>query len=324
MIGGDPSARPRGVILITGMDSESLALSRTRCNAQILPVVWDDVDRAALQTTKAFEKAPLVATTGEELIRLMAESVGQTVVIAGNHSLSRFCIVADAATRTRSDVAFVVAPNVVRLTPIRIRSSSAKRMSDVAIAAILALLGLPLWILIAVLVRLDSRGPSLFIQDRIGLNGRRFRMWKFRTLRREARAYAKSPSGDDPLVTRFGRLLRASGLDEAAQLVNVLRGEMSLIGPRPEMPYIVEEYASEERLRLEALPGLSGLWQLYGNRANAMHEQLELDLAYIAFRSLALDLRLLGATLVFPFRAFARNLARRTSIDAPLERRTRL
>ncbi|HEY3930524.1 MAG TPA: sugar transferase, partial [Candidatus Koribacter sp.] len=167
-------------------------------------------------------------------------------------------------------------------------------MVDVVLATWLAVLLSPLMLAIALAVRLSSRGPIFFAQDRIGLRGRRFRMLKFRTMRAGVRRYARSPaSSSDPRLTRIGSWLRRFSLDELPQLWNVVRGEMSLVGPRPEMPYIVRRYSREERRRLEALPGITGLWQISHARACPIHHNLQYDLEYIARRSLAFDLIIL-------------------------------
>jgi hypothetical protein len=140
----------------------------------------------------------------------------------------------------------------------------------------------------------------LFVQERVGLNGHRFRMFKFRTMWRDTPRYAPSPHGDvDPRITRVGRILRATGLDELPQLLNVLRGDMSLVGPRPEMPFIVDQYSPLERQRLLAKPGITGLWQLSADRHAEIHENIEYDLYYIGHQSLMMDALILLETLFF-------------------------
>jgi lipopolysaccharide/colanic/teichoic acid biosynthesis glycosyltransferase len=170
-----------------------------------------------------------------------------------------------------------------------------KRAVDVALAFIgLVLLALPM--LILALAVLASRGPVLFRQTRIGEGGRPFTMYKFRTMTRTADPYAPKPLGTAPFVTRVGRFLRGSGLDELPQLWNVLRGDMSLVGPRPEMPFIVARYEPLELLRLRARPGLTGLWQISTVRNQPIHRGLEYDLFYLAHRRLVLDLWILYRT----------------------------
>ena len=189
------------------------------------------------------------------------------------------------------------------------------RKSEIAAACCLLVTCAPIIALAALAVMLDSAGPAFFRQSRLGQNGRTFRIWKLRTLCTEALPYQPSPGDSDPTVTGVGRLLRATGLDELPQLLNVFRGEMSLVGPRPEMPFIAEQYTSMQRERLAVRPGITGLWQLYGARALPMHDQIEYDFYYIAFRSLGLDLRLLGATISFAFRGFFRALVSRPEAE---------
>ena len=175
-----------------------------------------------------------------------------------------------------------------------------KRVLDVVGAALLLAFTAPLWAVAAVLVRATSPGPVFFVQERVGRGGRRFRMYKFRTMRRDADAYAPSPAYDaHPSITPVGRLLRITGLDELPQLLNVLRGEMSLVGPRPEMPFIVARYTADERQRLYATPGVTGVWQLSPDRQAQIHESVEHDLYYVRHQSLLLDVVVLFETVLF-------------------------
>ncbi len=126
-------------------------------------------------------------------------------------------------------------------------------------------------------------------------------MYKFRSMHTTAARYAWSPRQScDPRITAAGRFLRRTSLDELPQLLNVLRGDMSLVGPRPEMPFIVHSYDSRQRQRLEVIPGITGLWQLSPERAFPIHENIHYDLSYIQNRSFSLDLAILIQT---PFRA---------------------
>ena len=175
-----------------------------------------------------------------------------------------------------------------------------KRVLDIVLSAVLILITAPLWIGLAALIRMESEGPALFRQTRVGKDGKYFKILKFRTLRLDAEEYARSPESDsDPRVTRVGRYVRNLGLDELPQLINVLRGDMSLVGPRPEMPYIVAGYGQLERRRLEVLPGITGLWQLSPDRSQTIHANIEYDLYYIRNRSLTLDFLILGETALF-------------------------
>jgi lipopolysaccharide/colanic/teichoic acid biosynthesis glycosyltransferase len=173
-----------------------------------------------------------------------------------------------------------------------------KRGLDLMVAFVLLVLAMPLLVLVAVLIKLDSSGPALIRQQRIGKSGVPFWMWKFRTMRADVCRYAPSPTSDaDFRLTRCGRGLRRYSIDELPQLLNVLQGDMSLVGPRPEMPFIVQRYDARERLRLEAVPGLTGLWQISPARALPIHENLQLDLFYIRHCNLFLDLAILLRTI---------------------------
>ncbi len=196
-----------------------------------------------------------------------------------------------------------------------------KRAFDSAVTALMLALLWPLIALLALLIRLDSPGPAVYRQERIGENGRPFTMFKFRSMRADAdprvhQAYVtrlikenlslEHTSGgngngslkleQDPRVTRVGRLLRKTSLDELPQLWNVLRGEMSLVGPRPPLPYEVAVYQEWHKRRLEAIPGITGLWQVDGRNRVSFDEMVRLDLQYIERQSLWLDIKILLRT----------------------------
>ena len=180
---------------------------------------------------------------------------------------------------------------------------TAKRAVDLSLSLALLVLGLPLWLVLALVIKLDSGGPVLFRQERVGQNGKLFLMYKFRTMFTDAPSYEYSPqSSRDPRITRLGRFLRRTSLDEIPQLLNVLRGNMSLVGPRPEMPFIVSQYNERHRRRLQVKPGLTGLWQLSGDRAFLIHENVEYDLYYIQHRNFFMDLAILLHTSIFAMR----------------------
>jgi lipopolysaccharide/colanic/teichoic acid biosynthesis glycosyltransferase len=184
-----------------------------------------------------------------------------------------------------------------------------KRALDLVGAAVALVVVAPLMLAIAVAVRLDSRGPVLFVQRRVGLDGRAFAILKFRTMVAGAdddlSALVRIADLDapafklprDPRVTRIGRLLRRTSLDELPQLLNVLRGDMSLVGPRPEQVEVVDRYAEEHRLRLAVKPGLTGPMQVYGRGALTFEERLAVEREYIENLSIGRDLRLLALTL---------------------------
>lgn len=179
----------------------------------------------------------------------------------------------------------------------------AKRVFDFLSSIVLITFALPLGIVIAALVRQDSPGPILFSQQRIGRGGKPFRLYKFRSMYVDAPEYALHPqTASDPRVTRVGRFLRRTSLDELPQLINVLRGEMSLVGPRPEMPFVVEQYSAHQRQRLDVIPGITGIWQLSADRSFLIHENIFYDLYYIRHRSFFMDVAILLHTVAFAMR----------------------
>jgi exopolysaccharide biosynthesis polyprenyl glycosylphosphotransferase len=194
-----------------------------------------------------------------------------------------------------------------------------KRSCDLIISAAAIALLFPLWLLIAILIKLDSKGPIFYTQERVGMDGRLFLLYKFRTMQAGAdpdlhreyqRAFiagrAEANLGDvdrptyklqaDPRITRIGKTLRRTSLDEVPQLLNVLMGDMSLVGPRPPIPYEVEAYELWHRKRLDMKPGLTGLWQVSGRNRLPFEEMVRLDLFYIENWSLLLDLKIILRT----------------------------
>lgn len=179
----------------------------------------------------------------------------------------------------------------------------AKKTMDLTLCAVLGIFLLPVMGIIALAIKKDSPGPVFFKQKRVGKDGRIFKIYKFRSMVKEAPKYAVNPNkSEDPRITRVGRFLRKTSLDELPQIINVLKGDMSLVGPRPEMPFIVEEYNEVHRERLKVLPGITGLWQLSGDRKKAIHENMDYDLYYIYNRSIFLDVTILFQTLIFAFK----------------------
>jgi exopolysaccharide biosynthesis polyprenyl glycosylphosphotransferase len=175
-----------------------------------------------------------------------------------------------------------------------------KRCADLLLSSLLVLITLPIWVVIAIMVKATSRGPVFFRHERIGQFGKSFVMFKFRSMYVDAPKYGRSPESEtDMRVTPAGRFLRKTSLDELPQLFNVLMGDMSLVGPRPEMPYITDTYTSFERRRLSVPQGLTGLWQLSGDRKFIIHEAIEYDFYYIENRGMFLDFAILLHTLFF-------------------------
>ena len=188
-----------------------------------------------------------------------------------------------------------------------------KRILDISLFLLALPLVMPLAAFIAMLIRMVSEGPVLFKQERVGFLGRRFMCFKFRTMFVGADAtmhqghlhrlmesntpMTKMDSHGDPRIIPFGRLLRATGLDELPQLINVFRGEMSLVGPRPCMPYEHDRYLPWQRERFTTLPGLTGLWQVSGKNRTTFVEMIELDIKYAREKAVGWDLAILLRTV---------------------------
>jgi exopolysaccharide biosynthesis polyprenyl glycosylphosphotransferase len=197
----------------------------------------------------------------------------------------------------------VISP-IVGLGDRRAPDDAVRRWRDVSGSLLLLTLALPLMVLVAWLIKLESRGPVLYRQDRVGLHGRVFRLLKFRSMRIDAEANGPCWAAErDPRVTRIGAFIRATRIDELPQLVNVLRGEMSLVGPRPERPCFTRqlgEIIPGYHQRACVLPGITGWAQVnypYGASVEDARAKLVYDLHYLRNRSLALDLRILVATV---------------------------
>lgn len=187
-----------------------------------------------------------------------------------------------------------------------------KRVLDVVCIVMAMPVVLPVGLLIALLVKIASPGPVLFYQQRVGHLEKRFRCMKFRTMRVNAETevhanhLAQLMTSNVPMtkldkhdsrVIPFGRVLRATGLDELPQLINVWRGEMSLVGPRPCVPYEFDKYLARHRGRCATLPGLTGLWQVSGKNRTTFEEMIDLDLDYCRTKSLWLDLKIIAMTI---------------------------
>ena len=194
-----------------------------------------------------------------------------------------------------------------------------KRILDLLFSILILI---PLFIviaIIAVLIRIDSKGPIFFRQKRIGMNGVEFDLFKLRSMyvdsddsvhRESIKQYMNGAAlngkensdnlyklVDDPRVTRVGQFIRKYSIDELPQFINVLRGEMTLVGPRPPLPYEVEEYGPHEWIRLFGKPGLTGTWQVYGRSRVPFQEMVDMDIEYLGHQSILLDLKLIALTL---------------------------
>ena len=194
-------------------------------------------------------------------------------------------------------------------TPRTFYQKHGKRLFDLGVGGFACLLLTPLFLLLALAIRIESPGPTLYVSTRLGRRARRFRFYKFRSMIRDAEAqrdrflHLNEMDGpvfkirDDPRVTRVGRLLRKTSLDELPQLISVLRGDMSLVGPRPPIPAEVERYESWQRRRLSVTPGITCLWQVRGRNRISFQEWMKLDAEYIDTLSFTTDVRILCATI---------------------------
>jgi lipopolysaccharide/colanic/teichoic acid biosynthesis glycosyltransferase len=182
-----------------------------------------------------------------------------------------------------------------------------KRAFDVLVALVLLVVLLPVVLLCVIAITLDSPGPVLFAQRRTGQDGRPFRMWKFRTMVRDAEARKAELAHlnilpppdfkiiDDPRITRVGKFLRRTSLDELPQLLNLLKGDMTLVGPRP-TSFAAASYDLWHTARLEVRPGITGLWQVTGRNTTTFDERLRMDIEYVRSMSFAVDLRIIART----------------------------
>ncbi len=198
-------------------------------------------------------------------------------------------------------------------TARRVTYTATKRAIDILAAVVLLVVSLPLWIIVAIAVRIDSHGRALFWQERVGMGGEHFRILKFRSMeagadegvhRRHHVQLANGSGGsrpirleDDPRVTRTGRIIRRWSLDELPNLWNVLVGDMSLVGPRPLVPYEVELLDAEALRRFEVKPGITGLAQVNGRLDITADGRANLDVTYVDERSVWLDVKILLRTL---------------------------
>lgn len=184
-----------------------------------------------------------------------------------------------------------------------------KRVLDVVLAGLGLIASLPFWLVIVIAIRLDSPGSPIFVQERVGHHGRHFRFYKFRSMYVDAEQrltelqLQNEVSGPvfkirrDPRITRVGAWLRRTSLDELPQLINVLKGDMSLVGPRPPLPWEVEQYRPSDAIRLSVKPGLTCLWQINGRSELSFDQWMEYDREYISNMSLWQDLTILVRTV---------------------------
>lgn len=294
--------------------------------------------------TQTYEGVPVVADL-KGLPEAIMEAGANEVIIADPDVNSDLLFEVMMRCGRRRGVEFRIAPSLFNCLPRKTEidqigalpmirlfreplSSSArlvKRTSDIIIAALTLIFLAPVWLVIALLIKLDSRGPVFYRQERVGMDGRLFLVYKFRTMRLDSddeihkeyqrKFIAGQPDANvgnpdrptyklqnDPRITRVGRVLRRLSLDEIPQLLNVLRGDMSVVGPRPPIPYEVEAYELWHRKRLDMKPGLTGLWQVSGRNRLPFEEMVKLDLFYIENWSVLFDLKIILRTVLVVFR----------------------
>ncbi len=276
--------------------------------------------------------APLIGTT-EDLERIVQEKAVELVLVAQPEGKSREVeqLILDLYPLP---VRIYLVPDVVQLTlrhaevetfaglsvigirepAIQGAKRAIKRLFDVCAAASLLVLTLPVWALIWLAIRLDSPGPAIFRTDRIGENGKVFKMLKFRTMvvgadRFQDKVTVLDEKGRpvykptvDPRITGVGKWLRRWSLDELPQFINILKGEMSLVGPRPEQVFIAQDYDVSQWPRLAVPPGLTGWWQVSGRSDLPLHLNTQYDLYYIRNYSLRLDIEIMLKTVAVVIR----------------------
>jgi len=185
---------------------------------------------------------------------------------------------------------------------------AAKRLADIVVAGLGLIASSPLWLVIAAAILLDDGWPVLYPQTRVGRNRRVFRVYKFRSMIRDAEKHSGAvlATENDPRITRVGHLLRKTALDEIPQLISILRGNMSWVGPRPERPEFVRQFLRDMPdygLRYQVPPGLTGLAQVYGRYYTDAADKLKYDLYYVSNRSLSLDFKLFARSWLITSRA---------------------
>jgi len=333
-----PLDRRRLLVLGTGPESQRVAARLEERNASGVEVIG----LAAVSPERARPGArwPRFPLDAWDEVPGLADALSADEVVIAASGIERAEAVRLAGQLALSGIATQVAPSltgmVVEGMPlhfdhgpalVRLGTGSSgsgraglKRALDLALAGAGGLVLLPLLLAVAVAVKVTSRGPVFYPQERVGKDGRTFRMYKFRSMvvsnddgahRRYVAALLKDGSAagtdasgrpvykilDDPRVTMVGRLIRATSLDELPQLINVLRGEMSLIGPRPCLAFEYELYDDWQRRRLAVTPGMTGLWQVSGRSLLSFEDMVLLDLYYVANWSLRLDLKILWRTI---------------------------
>jgi exopolysaccharide biosynthesis polyprenyl glycosylphosphotransferase len=343
---GQIMIRRRGInlipTLIVGRGAEAAVCiremrARPELGYRIIGII--DNERSGVLGAPSFEGVPVIGNL-ETLPEAIRESRANEVIISDPNVPGEHLFDVMIQTGRRRGVEFRIAPTLLNCLPSKTEIDQVgslpmvtlfrsplsrgarvvKRASDLLVAAGALTLLSPLWLLIATLIKLDSAGPVFYKQERVGMDGRIFLFYKFRTMqvgsddathREYQRAYISgrpdSNLGDDerPVfklrtderITRVGKLLRKTSLDELPQLFNVMRGDMSVVGPRPPIPYEVESYQLWHRKRLDMKPGITGLWQVSGRNRLPFDEMVRMDLYYIENWSLLLDMKIILQTL---------------------------
>ena len=184
------------------------------------------------------------------------------------------------------------------------RSNAAARVFEAVLAALMLLALSPLLLGVAILIRIESKGPAMFKQQRGGLHGRHFTIYKFRTMEhgRDNKRQYLNPFDGDPSITKIGNILRKTSIDELPQLINIVKGDMSFIGPRPTVIDQTDNYDDYQKQRLMVKPGVTGLAQVSGRNSLSWDEKIDIDIDYINRKSLRLDMYILAQTIVKVFR----------------------
>jgi lipopolysaccharide/colanic/teichoic acid biosynthesis glycosyltransferase len=282
------------------MNNSELSVAAPGPRTCVYPSSWDNASEELLQSDQTFDNERSDRLDGVDFSEATTLHYVSNVRVAESDSPIEskrldlgLWLLRGANTRHSQWEQFRRAPQNVaelRVSSLKRSSDPIKRSCDIVISLSFLIVLFPLFIFIAALIKFDSRGPVFFRHYRVGKGGKTFLLWKFRSMRTDAPKYDVSPrSAADIRLTRIGRLIRRLSIDEIPQLINVLRGDMSLVGPRPEMPFIVDLYHSIESERFFARPGITGLWQISPARAFPIHENQEYDLHYVRNQNLFLD-----------------------------------
>ncbi|RJP18399.1 MAG: exopolysaccharide biosynthesis polyprenyl glycosylphosphotransferase [Candidatus Omnitrophota bacterium] len=286
--------QPAGKYEILGLLDNHLAPGTLLYNQQVIGPVDELAEWAKnLAADEIFFADPQMKK--RDLLNLVISCGENTSVRQYNILTDMFGVIADNAFFDDvDDIPFKVL-HQGKLSPLE---HTCKRILDIVCASTMLLISFPFFPIICLMIRFSSPGPAIFRHKRIGKDGTPFTMYKFRTMYQEVNEYQEAPiQKGDPRILPIGRWLRRTSLDELPQLWNVLKGEMSMVGPRPEMPFIVESYEPWQRRRLSVLPGITGLWQISGRKDLPLHSNLEYDFYYIQNQSLLFDLIILLKTI---------------------------